>query len=132
MSTRVFVYGALRKGASNGWRMARANFVGEATVLGTLVKVDWYPGLVLRGDTKVKGEVYDVDAQTLRELDEFEGLGSEDTRNDEYKRVMSKVELETGECLECEVYEWQLGVADYEMVENGDWLTVDVGTARRV
>ncbi|MGJ8723787.1 MAG: gamma-glutamylcyclotransferase family protein [Roseibacillus sp.] len=126
MSARVFVYGALRKGASNAWRMKRATFVGEATVLGTLVKVDWYPGLVLEGDGQVNGEVYEVDEQTIGELDVFEGIGIEDERNDEYKRVSAVVLLDDGCELECWIYEWQLGVADYEVVANGDWLTVKV------
>ena len=122
MNSRVFVYGALRKGASNAWRMERALFVGSASVAGTLVKVDWYPGLVLDGETRVKGEVYEVDEKTLRELDAFEGIGV----NNEYKRVKGKVLLEDGAELECSIYEWQLGVANYEVVANGDWLTVDV------
>ena len=126
MKTLVFVYGALRKGASNAWRMERARFVGEATVKGTLVKVDWYPGLVLEGDTMVAGEVYEVDEQNLKELDEFEGVGIEDARNDEYKRVTVEVQLKEAESRTCQIYEWQLGTSDYEVVSNGDWLTVDI------
>ncbi|MDQ8189911.1 gamma-glutamylcyclotransferase family protein [Roseibacillus persicicus] len=124
MKVPVFVYGALRQGASNAWRMERASFVGKATVAGTLVKVDWYPGLVLGGDALVQGEVYQVDEQTLRELDEFEGIGVEDTRNDEYRRVEATVRLDDGTLLSCQIYEWQLGVEAYEVVANGDWLTV--------
>jgi gamma-glutamylcyclotransferase (GGCT)/AIG2-like uncharacterized protein YtfP len=124
--TTVFVYGALRKGALHAWRMKKANFVGEASVRGTLARIDWYPGLVLAGDTLVKGEVYEVDEKTLQELDEFEGIGIEDTRNDEYKRVRATVKLNDGGEIECSIYEWQLGVANYEVVANGDWLTVNV------
>ena len=124
MKTRVFVYGALRKGASNAWRMDTAEWLGRATVRGTLVKVDWYPGLVLTGSTVIQGEVYAVDEETLRKLDEFEGVGREDTRNDEYQRVSTTVKLVDGGELECQIYEWQLGTKDYVEVENGDWLTV--------
>ena len=106
--------------------MERADFLGKATVFGILVKVDWYPGLVLEGETLVQGEVYEVDEQTLRELDEFEGIGVKDERNDEYKRVLALAQLESGEEWECSIYEWQLGVANYEVVPNGDWLTVAV------
>lgn len=126
MSVPVFVYGALRQGASNAWRMERASIVGKATVVGTLVKVDWYPGLVLGGERLVHGEVYQVDEQTLCELDEFEGIGVEDSRSDEYKRVETAVQLDDGRTLMCQIYEWQLGVEDYEVVANGDWLTVSV------
>ena len=126
MRTRVFVYGALRKGASHAWRMDRAEFVGEALVRGVLVKVDWYPGLVLEGDSEVKGEVYFVDEETLKELDEFEGIGTEGACNDEYERVEAEVRLADGSALRCSLYEWQLGVDSYEVVANGDWLTVQV------
>lgn len=124
MKARVFVYGSLRKGASNAWRMERTRFIGSATVSGTLVKVDWYPGLVLKGDTAVKGEVYEVDEQTLAELDAFEGIVSDEVYNGEYKRIKGKVQFEHDETCECFIYEWQLGVAAYEVVANGDWLTV--------
>ena len=51
MSDLLFVYGALRKGASNDWRMEGARCLGSAEVPGTLVKIDWYPGLSSkRGD----------------------------------------------------------------------------------
>lgn len=126
MKTKVFVYGALRSGASHAWRMERARLFGQATVRGTLVKVDWYPGLVLEGETEVKGEVYEVDEETLRELDEFEGIGVEDERNDEYKRVQALVRLQDGGTITCSIYEWQLGVESYEVVSHGDWLKVDL------
>ncbi|MGC6425639.1 MAG: gamma-glutamylcyclotransferase family protein [Akkermansiaceae bacterium] len=121
VSERIFVYGALRRGASNHWRMEGAKFLGEATVTGTLVKVDWYPGLVLDGVTQVLGEVYEVSANLLAELDDFEGL-TNGGLFDEYDRVIARVEV-GGQPLEASIYEWQKGVAGYEVVENGDWLT---------
>lgn len=126
MATRVFVYGALRKGASHAWRMERALFLGGATVKGILVKVDWYPGLVLEGETLVKGEVYEVDAATLQELDAFEGIGIDDQRNDEYERVTATVQMDDGSELSAAIYQWQLGTDGYEVVRNGDWLTVSL------
>lgn len=126
MKTKVFVYGSLRQGALHAWRMAQADFVGKATVKGTLVKIDWYPGLILEGETLIQGEVYEVGVETLRELNEFEGIGIQDDRNDEYKRVKTIVVLADGREWECSLYEWQLGVANYEVVANGDWLTVKV------
>ncbi|MBK1835528.1 gamma-glutamylcyclotransferase family protein [Roseibacillus ishigakijimensis] len=117
----VFVYGALRRGASNAWRMNRADYLGPATVRGTLVKVDWYPGLLLTGETEIHGEVYEVDGETLAELDEFEGIGS----NEEYQRVWARVQLASGREIDCQLYEWQLGQEDYEVVANGDWLSVE-------
>ena len=117
----IFVYGALRKGASNDWRMKEAQWLGPAEVAGTLVKIDWYPGLVLGGDSVVKGEVYEVGPELMKELDEFEGIGLEDERNGEYHRVKAEVTFEE-EPLPVWIYEWLKGVEGYPVVESGDWL----------
>lgn len=122
MSDLLFVYGALRKGASNDWRMEGADWLGAAEVKGTLVKVDWYPGLVLAGEGIVKGEVYEIGSGLLKELDEFEGIGI-DARNGEYHRIRAEVSI-GGEMREVWIYEWLKGIEGYEVVENGDWLTV--------
>ena len=121
MSELIFVYGALRKGASNDWRMKDAQWLGPAEVSGTLVKIDWYPGLVLGGETTVKGEVYEVGPELMKELDDFEGIGLEDECNGEYHRVKAEVIFEE-EPLNVWIYEWLKGVEGYPVVESGDWL----------
>lgn len=121
MSDLLFVYGALRKGASNDWRMKGARWLGAAEVEGTLVKIDWYPGLVLGGDRTVKGEVYEVGPDLLKDLDEFEGIGLEDERNGEYHRIKVEVYL-AGESTSVWIYEWLKGIEGYELVQSGDWL----------
>ena len=121
--SKVFVYGALRRGASNHWRMEGAQLLGETTVTGTLVKIDWYPGVVLEGETSVYGEVYEIDEKILAELDEFEGIGN-DSQAGEYERVTTVIDID-GRSHEVFLYEWQKGVSDYEIVPNGDWLTED-------
>ncbi|MDB2429356.1 gamma-glutamylcyclotransferase [Akkermansiaceae bacterium] len=121
MSELIFVYGALRKGASNDWRMKGAQWLGPAEVAGTLVKIDWYPGLVLGGGSVVLGEVYKVGPELMNELDAFEGIGLEDERNGEYHRVKAEVSFE-GKSLNVWVYEWLKGVEGYPVVESGDWL----------
>ncbi len=123
MSNLLFVYGALRKGASNDWRMKDADWLGPATVPGTLVAIDWYPGLVLTGDGVVKGEVYQISDALLAELDAFEGIGrGADDRPGEYHRIKASVQLAEGP-KEVWIYEWLKGIDDYEIVANGDWLT---------
>ncbi len=123
MNELLFVYGALRKGASNDWRMEAARWLGAANVPGTLVKIDWYPGLVLGGHQSVKGEVYEVEAELLRELDEFEGIGPGGGHNGEYHRIRAKVNL-AGGSMEVWIYEWLKGIEGYRIVESGDWLAI--------
>ena len=122
MPDLIFVYGALRKGASNDWRMKDARWLGLAKVEGTLLKIDWYPGLVLGLGGWVKGEVYEIGAELLKELDEFEGIGLEDERNGEYHRVKREVLLD-GSPTEVWIYEWLKGLEGFEVVSSGDWLS---------
>ena len=122
MSDLLFVYGALRKGASNEWRMKDARWLGPAEVAGTLVKIDWYPGLVLGDGGLVKGEIYEIGSEMLKALDEFEGIGLEDDRNGEYHRVRAEVSL-SDKPTTVWIYEWLKGLDSYEIVEAGDWLT---------
>jgi len=82
----VFVYGTLRRGGSNHFRMAQAQFVAAGAVRGKLYRIDWYPGFVADETAgRVVGEIYMVDAETIAALDEFEGS--------EYRRVRIAVEL---------------------------------------
>ncbi len=120
MNDLLFVYGALRRGASNDWRMKDATWIGAATVPGTLIKVDWYPGLVLEGEGSVVGEVYQLGEELLAELDHFEGIGKETTTG-EYQRVRATVCLDSEE-QEVWLYQWRKGIAHYEIVASGDWL----------
>lgn len=113
-SPRVFVYGTLRRGASNSWRMAGAEFIGAGTVRGALFRIDWYPGLVLDANGGgVKGEVFRVDAGLLEKLDEYEGC--------EYRRVIAEVTLDDG--IRCEVWVWEyLEPVDAKArIASGDW-----------
>lgn len=124
MADLVFVYGALRREASNGWRMENARFLGSARIKGTLVRISWYPGLVREGEGSVLGEVYEVSRELLRQLDEFEGIdpGHEDGGNGEYRRLRTEIHVGK-DTYKVWLYEWQKGIEDYEVIANGDWLS---------
>jgi gamma-glutamylaminecyclotransferase len=73
--TRVFVYGTLLYGEENHRLLARARFIGAARTRPEFELRDFgdYPGLVRGGaQVVVAGEVYEVDAALLAELDRFE------------------------------------------------------------
>ena len=73
----VFVYGTLRRGGSNHFRMAGAQFVSLGSITGRIYRIDWYPGLVLdpAGD-EIYGEIYALDPEQLVALDIFEGVSA--------------------------------------------------------
>jgi gamma-glutamylaminecyclotransferase len=78
MSTRLFVYGTLKRGCSNHRHLAGQTFLGLArTPPGfRLYDLGGYPSLVAQSDDDmgVIGEVWLVDDNTLEELDRFEGV----------------------------------------------------------
>ncbi len=71
--TRLFVYGTLKRGGRNVRLMADGHFVCEATTrpLYAIIDLVSHPGLVA-GVLAVRGEVWEIPADTLRRLDAFE------------------------------------------------------------
>ncbi|XP_005460817.1 gamma-glutamylaminecyclotransferase B [Oreochromis niloticus] len=83
--TRVFVYGTLKKGQPNYYRMIDSNN-GKAEYLGSAFTIQKYP-LVIATEYnipfllnipgqghRVHGEIYKVDDQMLKFLDDFESV----------------------------------------------------------
>jgi gamma-glutamylcyclotransferase (GGCT)/AIG2-like uncharacterized protein YtfP len=71
----VFVYGTLRRGDAGAMstRFPGSKFIAGAKVSGSLYDLGAYPGLLLNeSNSLVTGEVYEVDDETLNELDDFE------------------------------------------------------------
>jgi len=113
----IFVYGTLRRGGSNHFRMEGAEFLSAATANGRLYRIDWYPGLVLDAAADgVTGEIYQVSPGMLDELDRFEGP--------EYRRV--RVEVNCGgdhrSPLAAWIWEWLGPVDETRRITSGDWL----------
>jgi gamma-glutamylcyclotransferase (GGCT)/AIG2-like uncharacterized protein YtfP len=125
-SELVFVYGTLRRGGSNAFRMDGAEFVGRGSVAGCLHAISWYPGLVLgNGCGRVVGEVYRVGAEHLRALDEFEGISASEIEGAEYRRVRVEVIPDAGtDTWIAWAYEWKGAVDEGALVWSGDWLDV--------
>jgi gamma-glutamylcyclotransferase (GGCT)/AIG2-like uncharacterized protein YtfP len=74
MRHRVFVYGTLRWGEVNHFRLAGAKFLGSHRTppCFRLFLLGAYPGLTWGGSTAVIGEVYGLDTACLRRLDQLE------------------------------------------------------------
>lgn len=123
----VFVYGTLRKGGSNHFRMDGAEFVGKGTVKGQIYRIDSnpqlvFPALKLDAEGLVLGEVYRVSEPQMKALDEFEGISERYEEPYEYRRVMTVVEMETGEPSHAWVWEWNSDLDGAMLLPEGDWL----------
>ncbi|MFL6209883.1 MAG: gamma-glutamylcyclotransferase [Pyrinomonadaceae bacterium] len=114
----VFVYGTLRRGGAGAMsvRFPRAKFIAEAKVSGRLYDLGAYPGLLLNeANSLVLGEVYEVDDETLTELDEFEA-------SSHYRRQQVAISL-GGDSRTGWVYEPEPEFyAPNRLITSGDWL----------
>ncbi len=119
----VFVYGTLRRGGSNHFRMAGAEWIAPGTVRGRLYRIDWYPGLVLDdAGEEIHGEVYSVGPELLSALDVFEGLSAGEIEGSEYRRVETTVMPRNSQPLTTWIWEW-LGIThESQRLTDGDWL----------
>ena len=71
----VFVYGTLKKGHGNHRLLEKAKFLGKHITKAkyTLLDLGPYPAVLNAGDSSIKGEIYEIDQNTLRDLDRLEG-----------------------------------------------------------
>ena len=72
------VYGSLLSGLHNHSLIANGELLGEHETDPefTMFSLRAFPGVVHRGSTKIKGEVYEVNKQTFKALDSLEGYPS--------------------------------------------------------
>lgn len=118
----VFVYGTLRRGGSNSWRMHRGQWIAAAQVHGFLYAVSsCYPGLVLDPQgSAVRGDLFRVSAAHLAELDAFEG--------DEYRLTSATAEDLEHQAHEVLLWNYVAPLTDASLIESGDWLVhLDAG-----
>ncbi len=119
----VFVYGTLRRGGSNHFRMAGAAFISPGSITGSMYRIDWYPGLVLdESGSEIQGEVYSVGPEQLSALDIFEGLSAGEIQGSEYRRVETTVVCKNSQTLSAWVWEWVGIVDESQRLSEGDWL----------
>jgi gamma-glutamylcyclotransferase (GGCT)/AIG2-like uncharacterized protein YtfP len=114
MTTRVLVYGSLLKGEPNHRLLARAAFVGavRTTAEFTLHDLGAFPGMVAGGADTIAGEVYEVDAATLADLDRLES----------HPRWYKRTPITLADGAEVETYLLTpRDVAGSPRVASGDW-----------
>lgn len=122
----LFTYGTLMRGQrSHGLlarRLRRAH--GEARVQGaSLVRIDWYPGLVLGATGSVHGELYEVDDVTalLGELDAYEDFLGYDHTDSLYRRSLVNARTSAGEMLAW-TYIYLGDPSAFPVIPSGRWV----------
>ena len=97
-------------------RFPGSEFLSEAKVRGSLYDLGAYPGLQLdNSDSSVTGEVYEIDDETLKRLDEFE-------ESSNYRRAQFEISV-AGEKRNCWTYEPDPSFYSFgKLITSGDWL----------
>jgi len=122
---QVFVYGTLRRRSHNHRLLESSKFVGNAmTEKKYAMFASGIPYVTERlSEIEIVGEVYEVDAETLKRLDRLEG------HPDSYERRMIKVVLENGRRINAYLYFYDHIVSDggsrsryIRKVTNGDFI----------
>jgi gamma-glutamylcyclotransferase (GGCT)/AIG2-like uncharacterized protein YtfP len=125
-ATLFFVYGTLRRGDDNDiTQLSPApEFVGSATIAGTMYHLGAYPGVTLgartQGEGRIVGEVYAVSQKLEEKLDAIES--EYPAQPDEYFKRQIQVNLQ-GKALDCLVYEINPAyTAGKPIIASGDWV----------
>ncbi len=97
-------------------RFPLAEFVADVQVQARLYDLGPYPGLQLgKSDSIVTGELYEIDQNTLRLLDEFE-------ESSNYRRAQFEISL-GAEKLQCWTYEPDPSFYSlHKLISSGDWI----------
>src|SRR4051812_34926181 len=114
----VFVYGTLRQGGLRAMPdiFPDSKFIGQANVSGRLYDLGPYPGLLLdKPNSSVIGEVYEIDDDILKKLDDFEASSN-------YWRKQMEVSLDNQKMI-CWAYEPDSQLYPRRiLITSGDWI----------
>jgi gamma-glutamylcyclotransferase (GGCT)/AIG2-like uncharacterized protein YtfP len=132
MSEHLFAYGTLQPGLapkSMAGLVARLRVIGTGFVCGVLYNLGRYPGAIADAGAagRISGVVLELpdDPAILLALDEFEGFDPQSPGNSEFVRERQRVELATGETLECWFYRYNREVEERWQIVSGDWRSGD-------
>jgi gamma-glutamylcyclotransferase (GGCT)/AIG2-like uncharacterized protein YtfP len=115
----IFIYGTLCQGGSAHHVMDGGKFLANGSIIGKIFHIDQYPGLILGGEQRVIGELYQVNDHLLVKLDRYEGCYESPAH---YLREEVEILLENGEIQLAQVYVFQLLEPHHEAIESGDWI----------
>lgn len=118
----VFVYGTLRSGASNDIsRFTPApERVADGEIAGTLYDLGAYPGAVLGGKGRIKGEVYRITPALEAQLDLLEEVKPDGTGEYSRRQVMVALGDRLVRCLVYEIHPAR--IVGKPRIAGGDWM----------
>lgn len=121
-SRHVFVYGTLRRGGSNDIsRFCPApEYVGNGEIVGTLFDLGAYPGAMLGGEGRIKGEVYRITPALEVQLDVLEEVKTDGSGEYIRRDVMVDISGRSTCCLVYEINPTRIG--DRPIIPSGDWM----------
>ncbi|MCW1887837.1 gamma-glutamylcyclotransferase [Luteolibacter flavescens] len=121
-SDLLFVFGRLRRGGADAFRMEGAEFFGEATVQGSLYRLPEGPVFVAGELTmpRVTGEIYRIAPGHLDRLD-----GGVPTGNHQRIKVTAHSVANMGQSWEAWTWEWRGAVDASQVIRSGDWFEVE-------
>lgn len=74
---KVFIYGTLMKNMRNNYLLDDSKYIGDAYILDyALYAISWFPGIKRKDGYKVYGEIYEINEETKKRLDYYEGVDS--------------------------------------------------------
>ena len=122
----LFIYGTLlsQENEYGLFLKSYSRFVCEGKVEGKLYDIKYYPGAVMdeKCSSHVFGTVLEInDLNILKVIDDYEGFGSDQTQPNEFIRLLKNIETDQGE-IECWVYEYNLPIDTFKIIESGDYL----------
>jgi gamma-glutamylcyclotransferase (GGCT)/AIG2-like uncharacterized protein YtfP len=125
----VFVYGTLRRNASEGARLAGAKYLGRMQIKGSLYQIASYPALVESTDerARVLGDLYRVPPDQLEEIDRWHG-GREGVRSGgcytRRRETVSEIGYQV-KSFTAWVWRWTGSMDEAVGVPSGDWIDVE-------
>ncbi|MDG2990491.1 gamma-glutamylcyclotransferase [Candidatus Synechococcus calcipolaris G9] len=122
--THLFVYGTLTQGLGLSDRLANATFLGHGLTQGRLYDLGSFPGFKAADHAQevVYGELYQVDAETLRTLDGIEGYDPNQIDDSMYIREMIPVvSFQDGRTVHAQVYVYQKNITPQHQIPHGDY-----------
>jgi len=123
-SAFLFVYGSLLD-EDNEFAVYLKNnstFYSAGKVKGKLYDIGEYPGAILsaEGDGYIYGNILEIDTpeKVFKIIDDYEGYGGEQSWPNEFIRVLTDIETESG-AMTCWIYVYNLPVNGLRYIKGG-------------